>query len=146
MKYKYDIQNQAKVKGQGVLVELPRVSGKDNPLRVKRVEFFEKRRELVAEGGKVFAYAKEHPELCPPMGTVLYMRNEYGVKAKLTVTFVSNGMPGTMAEILPIAEQPEHLRDEALLARHTAGIGRSGWTSWADEHAWRMWQDLQKGI
>ena len=145
MNYKYDIQNQAKKKGQGVLVELPRISGKNNPLRVKRVMLVEKRRELIVEDSKVWDYAKEHPELCPPVGTVMYMRNQYGVKAKKTVTMTFAGMPGTMVEVLPMVEQPEHLREEALLARHTAGIGRPNWTSWADDHAWRMWQEINRG-
>lgn len=87
--------------------------------------------ELLA--GKAYPYAEKHPELCPPIGTVIRYRNKYGVVAIGTVRFVMNGLPGIERKPAPMEEQPPHLRDAELIAQHfkTAGM-RLGWTMWPD--------------
>lgn len=75
---------------------------------------------------------------------MLQIANEYGIRATLTVQIVFRGMPGTVFELLPLSQQPEHLRDEALLAMHTKDCGRPGWVQWADVFAWKLWQEQSK--
>lgn len=94
----------------------------------------------------LFKFAKEHPESCPPVGASLIYTSEYGVKLKVTVTMVFRGLPGTTDELLPLAEQPEHLQgNPELLASHTVGIRRKGWTSHADVVFYKDWQ-RHKGV
>lgn len=141
---KYDILTRMKQRGQNVLIELPRTQRKDRPHTHQIALVGKQHREAVAKEGGFYDYAKEHPELCPPVGTVIQIRSQYGVRAKLTVTMILGGLPGTIFELLPLSEQPEHLRNEALLAKHVMDCGRPGWTSWADSHAWRLWQEIKK--
>lgn len=142
---KYDIFNIAKRRGQEALIELPRVGRKDNPsirLKAKDLERI-KRGENVKKEAEVYEYAREHPDLCPHVGTVIKIRNQYGVRAKLTVKMVLGGLPATEFELLPMSEQPERLQDSAILAKHAAGCGRPGWVQWADRDAWERYQQLQ---
>lgn len=87
-----------------------------------------------------YDYALEHPELCPPVGTEFQVCNQYGVRAKIIVKTVIRGLPGTLEEILPASEQPEHLRDSQILAVHTKGLGQPGWVQWADVNTWNLYQ------
>ena len=123
---------------QGVLLEVQKLPNKDNP---KYLEF-DARVEAYRENlkGKIYDFALEHPELCPPIGTVFYLQNEYGVKAKLTVKMVLRGLPGTEAELLPMTEQLEHLRDSDILAEHMQELGQPGFTHWANTFTWELWQ------
>ena len=143
MNQRYDILNRAKQKGQPALIELPRVNLKDNPLRQRKLQIVEEHRRIIREDGEVYAYVKKHPELCPPVGTIFYLRNQYGVKAKLTVKMVFAGMPGTTRELFPASEQPEHLRDKAFPLPQTEGIRGPYWVQWADSDAWERYQQQQ---
>jgi hypothetical protein len=143
---RYDILNRAKQKGQAALIELPRVSRKDNPLpRVKAGRLIaEKVKVEIKKEADFFTYAKEHPELCPPVGTEINIQNEYGVKVRLTVKWIGGGLPATLVEMCPILEQPEHLQDSEILRKQLAGAGRPGWIQWPDTHAWHLWQELTR--
>lgn len=146
MGMRHDILSRAKRKGQATLIELPSVRWKDNPLqrvKAKREETQERITRVQSEG-EMFEYTFEHPELCPPIGAVIFIVSPYGVKAKLTVKMVFRGLPGTSFELLPMSEQPEHLRDKKLLAIHTEGCGRPNWVQWADTDMWNRWQDITK--
>lgn len=141
---RYDILNVAKSKGQPALIELPRISRKDQPRSRVRAELAKQRiQEVIDDEGKFYDYTLEHPELCPPVGTVFYIQNQYGVKAKLTVKMVFRGLPGTSFELLPMSEQPEHLRDSQILTEHIGRAGRPGWVQWADRDAWERYQRQQ---
>lgn len=140
---KYDILSMAKGKGQSALLELPRAKRKDRPKAAVVDELRKLHRSTVVQSeADMYAYTLAHPELCPPVGTIIQLRNEYGVKAKVTVDMVLRGLPGTILELLPAAEQPEHLRDPVFLEAQAKGAGRPGWTQWADTRAWKDWQKI----
>jgi len=141
---KYDILNRAKCKGQGILLELPSAPLKYRPRSKVKHELVKQHREEIVQGeGAFYDYTKEHPELCPPMGTVFYIKNQYGVKAKLTVKLVLNGLPGTEFELLPFSEQPKHLHNPLFLAEQIGGGHWSNWVNWPDGYAWELYQEQQ---
>ena len=139
---RYDILNRAKNRGQGALLELPRVSRKDNPKSKLSDEICRQRRAKIQEESNLYKYALAHPDLCPPVGTEFLLCNQYGIKAKVIVKMVLNGLPGTEFELLPLSEQPEHLRDRDMIAKHIRDQ-KLGFTCWADTRIWEMYQKQQ---
>lgn len=141
----YDILNRAARRGQEPLLSLPRTARKDNPFRQAQIAAVAAKRAEIKKQGEIYTNAKAHPELCPPVGAAVYFRNSYGLKIKVTVAMVMNGLPGTITTLFPIEEQPEHLRDPELLA-HYAKLEdiRSNWTRWPDENLWREWQKIRE--
>lgn len=139
---KYDTLNMAARKGQPALMELPRVELKDNAKRLDRVKIVNEHRETVQEQGIIYKYAKEHPELCPPIGAKLLCNDSYGIKFKLVVEGMIEGLPATRFELFPMAEQPEHLRDMNLITIHEPLARWPHWLMWSDTYAWQNYQIL----
>lgn len=141
----YDIINRAARKGQPALLSLPRVALKDNPRRQLGKIIADERRAKIVEQGAIYKIARESPELCPPIGTSIFFKNEYGLKIRVTVKMILNGLPGTVTELFPIEDQPEHLRDPDLLKHYEQLYQiRPNWTRWADESAWYAWQEIKE--
>ena len=94
----------------------------------------------IAKEREFYQYAKSHPEICPPVGYEMHLQNAYGVHIKLIVQMVLNGLPGTEVKVLPLSEQPEHLRDETILSAHIKE--KLGFTCWPDIDCWAKYQKL----
>ena len=137
---KWDYFLSQEQKGQYILLE----ADKCRSARRQRARAFLRqcREETLPLEEKMYAFADEHPELCPPVGSYLYYRSQYGVKIKVTVKVIIHDKPGTQVEILPMSEQPEYLRQPELLAQHTRGL-RPSWVRWADMGFYEDWNKLK---